>query len=140
DRVGRDVVQGSDLVVRSPLTPVAHLRDELPKDLFAHGPPSYGTLAGRERPDVARRCGEGDGSFPSCARGMEDAMTIPWRRQAILTATVLLLLGAGPTVDAWADGGGGGSDARENLSRGTPEDPEYTAAVRAIKADKYAQA
>jgi tetratricopeptide (TPR) repeat protein len=71
---------------------------------------------------------------------MEDAMTIPWRRQAILTATVLLLLGAGPTVDAWADGGGGGSDARENLSRGQPEDPEYTAAVRAIKADKYAQA
>jgi len=70
---------------------------------------------------------------------MEDAMTIPWRRQAILTATVLLLLGAGPTVDAWADGGGG-SDSRENLSRGKPEDPEYTAAVRAIKADKYAQA
>ena len=66
-------------------------------------------------------------------------MTIPWRRQAILTATVLLLLGAGPTVEAWADGGGG-SDSREDLSRGRPEDPEYTAAVRAIKADQYGQA
>ena len=66
-------------------------------------------------------------------------MTIPWRRQAILTATVVLLLGAGLTDHARADGGGG-SDSRENVSRGKPEDPDYTAAVRAIKADKYGEA
>lgn len=66
-------------------------------------------------------------------------MTITWRRGAILTATVLLLLGTALTDHARADGGGG-SDSRESLSRGKPEDPDYTAAVRAIKADKYAEA
>ena len=66
-------------------------------------------------------------------------MTITWRRGAILTATVVLLLGAGLTDHARADGGGG-SDSRENVSRGKPEDPDYTAAVRAIKADKYGEA
>jgi tetratricopeptide (TPR) repeat protein len=70
---------------------------------------------------------------------MEGAMTITWRRGAILTATVVLLLGAGLTDHARADGGGG-SDSRENVSRGKPEDPDYTAAVRAIKADKYGEA
>jgi len=70
---------------------------------------------------------------------MEGAMTITWRRGAILTATVVLLLGAGLTDHARADGGGG-SDSRENVSRGKSEDPDYTAAVRAIKADKYGEA
>jgi tetratricopeptide (TPR) repeat protein len=69
---------------------------------------------------------------------MEGAMTITWRRGAILTATVVLLLGAGLTDHARADGGG--SDSRENVSRGKSEDPDYTAAVRAIKADKYGEA
>jgi tetratricopeptide (TPR) repeat protein len=68
-------------------------------------------------------------------------MTIMWRRRAILTTAVMLLLGTGPTDHARADGGGGGGgEPRENLSRGKPEDADYTAAVRAIKADKYAEA
>jgi tetratricopeptide (TPR) repeat protein len=70
---------------------------------------------------------------------MEGAMIITWRRGAILTAAVLLLLGTGPTDHARADGGGG-SDSRENLPRDKPEDADYTAAVKAIKADKYAEA
>jgi tetratricopeptide (TPR) repeat protein len=70
---------------------------------------------------------------------MEDAMTIPWRRGAILTATGLLLLGAGAIDHARADGGGG-TESRETPSRARPEDPDYSAAVRAIKADRYAEA
>jgi tetratricopeptide (TPR) repeat protein len=65
-------------------------------------------------------------------------MTIQWRRQAILTATVMLLLGPGLTDRALADGGGG--DDRANLPRGRAEDSDYTAGVKAIKADKFADA
>jgi tetratricopeptide (TPR) repeat protein len=75
---------------------------------------------------------------------MEGAMTSTWRRRAILAAIVMLLLGTGLTNHARADGGGGGggggSDDRESQPRGKPEDPDYTAGVRAIKAEKFAEA
>jgi tetratricopeptide (TPR) repeat protein len=69
-------------------------------------------------------------------------MTFTWRRRAMLGAIVILLLGPGPTRDARADGGGGGGggDDRSGMSRPTPEDPDYTAAVKAIKADRFAEA
>jgi tetratricopeptide (TPR) repeat protein len=66
-------------------------------------------------------------------------MTIQWRRQAILTATVMLLLGPGLTDRVLADGGGGGDD-RASQPRGQTEDPDYTAGVKAIKANKFADA
>ena len=67
-------------------------------------------------------------------------MTITWRRRAILAATVTLLLGTGLTDRAGADGGGGGDETRENVPRGTPVDPDYSAGVRAIKAERFAEA
>jgi tetratricopeptide (TPR) repeat protein len=71
-------------------------------------------------------------------------MPITWRRGAMLAA-IMLLLGIGPTKHVLADGGGGGGgggggDERTNVPRGTPVDPDYTAAVRAIKLDKFAEA
>ncbi len=66
-------------------------------------------------------------------------MTITWRRRTILAATLMLLLGTGLTDHAQADAGGG-SDDRTNQARGKPVDPEYTAAEKAIKADKFAEA
>ena len=72
-------------------------------------------------------------------------MTMTWRREAWLAVVVMLLLGIGPTDHARADGGGGGGggggdDSRANVPRGNPVDPDYTAAVRAIKLDKFAEA
>jgi tetratricopeptide (TPR) repeat protein len=66
-------------------------------------------------------------------------MTISWRRGAIVTATVLGLLGTGLAGYVRADGGGG-SGGRDNPARGAAEDPDYTAGVRAIKAEKFAEA
>ena len=69
-------------------------------------------------------------------------MTNTWRQRAILAAIVMLLFGIGLTDHARADGGGGGGggDDRESQPRGKAEDPDYTAGVRAIKADKFAEA
>jgi tetratricopeptide (TPR) repeat protein len=72
---------------------------------------------------------------------MEGAMAITRRRCVILAATVMFLLGSGLTNHARADGGGGGGgSARENQPRSKPEDPDYTAGVRAIKSEKFADA
>jgi len=70
---------------------------------------------------------------------MEDAMTITWRRRVILTGLLTLLLGLGLTDLAAADGGGGGGGDPQT-TRPTPEDPDYSAAVRAIKAERFADA
>ena len=69
-------------------------------------------------------------------------MTSTWRRRAILAAIVVFLLQTGLTNHARADGGGGGggSDDRESQPRGKSEDPDYAAGVRAIKAEKFAEA
>jgi tetratricopeptide (TPR) repeat protein len=66
-------------------------------------------------------------------------MTIQWRRPTILTAIVMLLLGPGLTDRALADGGGGGDD-RAISPRGRAEDPDYTAGVKAIRANRFAEA
>src|SRR4029453_6751076 len=75
---------------------------------------------------------------------MEDAMTFTWRRRAILTGLLTLLLGLGLTdlAAAAGGGGGGGGDERAGMqqTRPTPEDPDYSAAVRAIKAERFADA
>jgi tetratricopeptide (TPR) repeat protein len=68
---------------------------------------------------------------------MEDAVAIT---RAILTVAFVLLLGAGPTDRAHADGGGGGSDERPSAARPAPEDPDYAAGVKAIKANRFAAA
>jgi tetratricopeptide (TPR) repeat protein len=57
---------------------------------------------------------------------------------AILTAAIVLL-GCGLTDGAYADGGGG-SDERPSSARPAPEDPDYTAAVKSIKANRFAAA
>jgi tetratricopeptide (TPR) repeat protein len=67
--------------------------------------------------------------------------TEPWRRRlaAPLAAAVLLAVAAG----AAADGGGGGGGGGGGNGPGAPakaEDPEYTAAVRAIKGGQFAAA
>jgi len=68
-------------------------------------------------------------------------MTMTWRRGVILAVVVMLLLGTGLADHARADGGGGGGgDERANLPRGKPIDPDYTAAVTAIKVSKFAEA
>jgi len=68
-------------------------------------------------------------------------MTFKWRRRAILTGLLTLLLGLGLTdLAAAAGGGGGGGDADMQQSRAKPDDPDYTAAVRAIKAERFADA
>jgi tetratricopeptide (TPR) repeat protein len=74
---------------------------------------------------------------------MEGAMTMTWRRGGMLAVVVMLLLGTGLTDHARADGGGGGGgdeEDRRNLPRGKPADPDYTAAVQAIKMDKFKEA
>ena len=70
-------------------------------------------------------------------------MTMTWRRGASLAVGVMLLLGTGLIDLARADGGGGGGgggDERTNLPRGKPVDPDYAAAVTAIKVNKFAEA
>lgn len=66
-------------------------------------------------------------------------MSMPWRRRTILTAIVMLLLGSGLPANVLADGGGGG-DERPTVTRNKPDDPDYTAGVRAIKANRFAEA
>jgi tetratricopeptide (TPR) repeat protein len=51
---------------------------------------------------------------------------------------VLLLLAFAPPSPAGADGGGGGQGAI--TTPGKPEDPQYAAAVKAIKTNEYAKA
>jgi tetratricopeptide (TPR) repeat protein len=51
--------------------------------------------------------------------------------------SVVAVFALGPVL-AFGAGGGGGDDSR--LPPGKPEDPDYTAAVRAIKAKNYAAA
>jgi tetratricopeptide (TPR) repeat protein len=69
-------------------------------------------------------------------------MVITWRRSVLLAAIVVLLLGSGLSNLARADGGGGGGggDERAGSSGATPEDADYTAGVRAIKAERFAEA
>ena len=69
-------------------------------------------------------------------------MTIAWRRGTILAVITMLVLGGGLSNRALADGGGGGGggDERATGSRPTPVDPDYAAAVKAIKAQKFASA
>ena len=70
-------------------------------------------------------------------------MPITWGR-VVMLAAIMLLLGIGLTEHVRADGGGGGGgggdEERTNPPRGTPADPDYAAAVRAIKLDKFAEA
>ena len=65
-------------------------------------------------------------------------MTITWRRYTILAASLILLSGSGLTDRVWADGASDGT--RESVSRGKSVDPDYTAGVKAIKAEKFAEA
>ena len=62
----------------------------------------------------------------------------------MLAVVVMLLLGTGLTDHARADGGGGGGggggDDPMPQPASKPIDPDYTAAVRAIKLDKFAEA
>jgi len=68
-------------------------------------------------------------------------MPITWRR-VVMLAAIMLLLGIGLTEHVRADGGGGGGDddERAKVPGATPADPDYEAAVRAIKLDKFAEA
>jgi tetratricopeptide (TPR) repeat protein len=66
-------------------------------------------------------------------------MAITRRGRAMITAIVMTLLATGLAERAGADGGGG-SDERPSAARSAPEDPDYTAGVRAIKANQFAAA
>jgi tetratricopeptide (TPR) repeat protein len=65
-------------------------------------------------------------------------MLTPHRCSALLGVLLLTLLAIARPGPAGADGGGGGQGAIPNP--GKPEDPQYTAAVKAIKANEYAKA
>jgi tetratricopeptide (TPR) repeat protein len=69
-------------------------------------------------------------------------MTSTWRRRLVLAGIVMLLVGTGLTDHARADGGGGGGGGgdRDSQLRGRPEDPDYAAGVRALKAERFAEA
>jgi tetratricopeptide (TPR) repeat protein len=58
------------------------------------------------------------------------------RRSTLLGILLLLLLTGGRAAPAAAAGGGGGDGA----TTAKPQDPQYTAAVKAIKAGEYAKA
>lgn len=60
------------------------------------------------------------------------------RNVAFLGVLLLTLLAVALPGPAGADGGGGGQGAATPAGR--PEDPQYTAAVKAIKANEYAKA
>jgi len=64
-------------------------------------------------------------------------MLTPHRHVALLGALLLTLLAVAPPGPAGADGGGGQG---ATTTPGKPEDPQYTAAVKAIKANEYAKA
>jgi tetratricopeptide (TPR) repeat protein len=60
----------------------------------------------------------------------------------LVIASFVVVALFGPSL-AWADGGGGGGGGGGGDMGGgaaKPEDPDYTAAVKAIKAEKYAAA
>ena len=57
----------------------------------------------------------------------------------LCSALALVALVAVSPLRAYAAGGGGG-DSAGPATRAKPDDPDYTAAVRAIKAEKYATA
>jgi Tfp pilus assembly protein PilF len=69
-------------------------------------------------------------------------MMITWRRSTVLLAIVILLAGGGLSNRAFADGGGGGGggDDSADSARTTPTDPDFTAGVKAIKANNFAAA
>ena len=69
-------------------------------------------------------------------------MVVTWRHRMLLAALGVLLLGNAQSNLARADGGGGGGggDERAGSSRSSPEDPDYTAGVRAIRAERFADA
>jgi tetratricopeptide (TPR) repeat protein len=70
---------------------------------------------------------------------MEGAMMITWRRSAVLAAILITLLVSGLSNRALADGGGGGDGATDRPQT-APVDPDYTAGVNAIKANRFAAA
>jgi tetratricopeptide (TPR) repeat protein len=69
-------------------------------------------------------------------------MVITWRRTVFLAVVAVLLLDSGLSNHARADGGGGGGsgDERAGSPSATPEDADYTAAVKAIKAERFKEA
>jgi tetratricopeptide (TPR) repeat protein len=58
---------------------------------------------------------------------------------AVLSLT-LLVAQPGPAGAAGGGGGGGGNGGAGSMSSAKPEDPQYTAGVKAIKAKEYAKA
>jgi tetratricopeptide (TPR) repeat protein len=69
-------------------------------------------------------------------------MMTAWRRPTVLAALLMLLTGGGLSDQVLADGGGGGGggDERSGGAQATPADPDFTAGVNAIKANKFAAA
>jgi tetratricopeptide (TPR) repeat protein len=65
-------------------------------------------------------------------------MPTPHRDSALFAVLLLTLLTFALPDPSGADGGGGGQGA--STPAGRPEDPQYTAAVKAIKANEYAKA
>src|SRR5262249_11746852 len=53
--------------------------------------------------------------------------------------TLITLLALAP-MPSHAAGGGGGADSDRSANYSKPDDPDYTAAVKAIKAEKYSAA
>jgi Tfp pilus assembly protein PilF len=66
------------------------------------------------------------------------------RKQLLITIVSVVLglavIAAAVPVAVLADGGGGGGGGDERRPSATPQDPDYTAAVAAIKAGEYARA
>ena len=68
-------------------------------------------------------------------------MTQPWRRRLFLSAMIFVLaIGLTDLARGDGGGGGGGGGGSDERARVAPADPDYTAAVKAIKADRYAEA
>ena len=61
---------------------------------------------------------------------------------AVLCSALVLaaLVAVSPVPSSYAAGGGGGGDSAGPTTRAKPEDPDYTAAVKAIKAENFAAA
>jgi tetratricopeptide (TPR) repeat protein len=59
-------------------------------------------------------------------------------RLVVVGALAVAVLAVALPVPGWADGGGGGDSPTQ--SSGKPADPEYVAAVKEIKASRYAAA
>src|SRR5262249_60290355 len=67
-------------------------------------------------------------------------MTRSLRPIALLGSLVIALLAFVPPTPVAADGGGGGGGTERALAPAKPEDPQYTTAVKAIKANEFAKA